>query len=77
MAIIRMLEAVAACFFFFFMIFQVIVPLWKDRPICPWFRSSRRDLEGAIREINEMEEEQKLAKVVRKRTESIIKNEER
>lgn len=75
MEFIRLLEAVFICLFVIAMITQVIIPLWYNRPTWSIFRSSRRDLENAIVEINEIEEEQKLAKTVRERTSTILKNE--
>jgi hypothetical protein len=75
MEFIRLLEAVVICLFIISMITQVIVPLWHNRPTWPIFRATRRDLEKAIVEINELEDEQQLAKTVRTRTSTIIKNE--
>lgn len=73
---VRILEISAIVLFILGMITQVIIPLWNDKPIFPIFNRSRRDLEGGLKEVHELEEQQQLAAQLRERTETLLKHEE-
>lgn len=73
---VRVIEISTIVLFIIMMITQVIVPLWKNRPIFPIFNRSRRDLESSLTALQELEDQQKLAADLRKRTKTLLKNEE-
>lgn len=57
---LRILEFSAIIIFILTVIFQVIIPLWKNLPIFPLINQSRTDLELNLLKVNEALDQQSL-----------------
>ena len=42
---------------------QILIPVWRDRPVFPWFRTERK-LKSAMVELEQQHVEQQLAEQV-------------
>lgn len=72
MSFLRIIEILLVFLFIITMFIQVIVPLWNNLPIFPLFNKSRKDLERDLKILHELEEQQKLADEVQRRTDKLL-----
>jgi len=72
MEFVRMLEGLITFLFFITMVTQVIIPLWKNIPIFPFFNKARVELEDGLKTVHELEEQQKLADELHQRTHKLF-----
>lgn len=68
-----LIELTIVVLFVIFMVTQVIIPLWNNRPLFPLFISSRSDLVNGLKTVAELEAEQKLADELQERTRKLLK----
>ena len=71
MSIIKVIEFLISFLFIFFMIGQIIIPLWNERKICPIFRKDKNRLEDELISLNELEDTYQLIKEIEKRKQKL------
>lgn len=70
-----LIEMTIIILFVIFMVTQVIIPLWKNMPMFPFFISSRKDLVNGLKSVSELEAEQRLADELQERTRKLLNQE--
>jgi len=72
MTFLRLAEYAFAALLFWVLVTQLIMPLWRGRPIFPFFRRSR-DLENRLGEVRQAKDEAAIEREIEKEEQKLAK----